>query len=117
MKDIVRITVPKERYSAIDYFLERFDELEKNLGKVTGAKLTASAYERTKQDPYIHQDTEENGEYEKWVGEEATIGDKYYPPLIYFLSKQDTGKTLVRMIEYGEQVLEFADNYNVVIDY
>lgn len=117
MKGIATITVPKERYSAIDYLLERFDELEEILGEVTGAILTASAYERTKEDPYIYQDQDENSEYEKWVGEETTIGDKYYPPLIYFLSKQDNGEALVIRIEYGKQVFEFGDNYNVVIDY
>lgn len=117
MKGIATITVPKERYSAIDYLLERFDELEEILGEVTGAILTASAYERTKEDQYIYQDSDENGEYEKWVGEEITIEGEYYPPLIYFLSKRDNGEAIVRRIEYGKQVFEFGDNYNVVIDY
>lgn len=117
MKVPVEIKMPKERFSAIDYFLERLDELEKILGEVTGVKLTASSCERMEQDPYIYQDTSENGECEKWVGEETTIGDKYYPPLIYFLSKQNNGEALVKEIQYGEEVFEFACDYNVVIDY
>ena len=118
MKVPVEIKMPEERFSAIDYFLERLDELKETLGEVTGIKLTTSSYKRTKQDPYIYQDTSESGEYEKWVGEETTIGDKYYPPLIYFLSKQNNGEVLVKKIQYGEEVFEFAcDDYNVVIDY
>lgn len=117
MKGIEKITVPKERYSAIDYLLETLSELEEKLGEVTGVTLTASAYERTKQDPYIYQDTSESGEYEKWVGEETTIGGKYYPPLTYFLSKQDNGEALVKSIKYGEQVFEFKGDCNLIVDY
>lgn len=113
MSGIVKLTVPKERFSAIDYFLEKLDEL----GEVTGIKITVSSYERTKQDPYIHQDTREKGKCEKWVGEETTIGDRYYPPLIYFLIKLNNGDALVTRIEYGEKVFEFEETYNVVIDY
>lgn len=113
MKGIVELTVPNERFSAIDYFLEKVEEL----GEVTGVKITVSSYERTQQDPYIHQDKSWEGESGKWVGEETTIGDKYYPPLIYFLLKLDNGEAIVKRIEYGKKVFEFGCNYNVVIDY
>lgn len=115
MQEIIKITVPKKRFSPIDYFLEEVE----GLGEVRGIKLTVSSYNRMKQDPYIYQDTNENDKYEKWVGEETTIGDKYYPPLTYFLSKQNDGEALVKRIEYGEKVFEFQSefNYNVIIDY
>jgi len=113
MQEMIKLTLPKERFSPIDYFLEKENELE----RVTGIKLTTSSYARMKQDPYIHQDSNETGEYEKWVGEEITIGDKYYPPLIYFLSIQDDGGALVKRIEYEQKVFEFDHNYNVLIDY
>lgn len=119
MQGTIKITLPEERFSSIDYFLEEVERLEEVIGKVTGIKLTVSSYNRMKQDLYIYQDTNENGEYEKWVGEETTIGDKYYPPLTYFLSKQNNGEALVKRIKYGEKVFEFQSesNYNVIIDY
>ena len=112
MQEMIKLTLPKERFSPIDYFLEKENELK----SVTGIKLTTSSYTRMKQDPYIYQDFK-SGEYERWVGEETTIGDKHYPPLIYFLFKQDDGGALVKRIEYKEKVFEFEPDYNVLIDY
>lgn len=61
----VTVKMPKERFSPIDYFLEEVDMLEEFMGKVTGVILTASSYERMKQDPYIYQDTSEKRKSER----------------------------------------------------
>lgn len=107
-----KIKLPKERYSPIDFFLEE----RKKFKKVNGIKLTVSAYNRMKQDPYIYQDIEE-GNFEKWVGEETTIDGKYYPPLTYLLVKQDDGTAIVLRIEYGDLIFDFGKKCNVKIDY
>lgn len=80
MKKITIMRLPDKRKSAIDYF---FDMAKSDIDVMIKSSIYISpmCVIAMVDDPYLHFTDN------RWVGDEVTIGDVYYPPLSYELEE------------------------------
>ena len=105
------LVIPKNRYSCIDWFLEKTE----NPQDEGGIKIEESAYERMKQDPYLRL-MEYEGNIEIWIGDEVTLNGVYFPPLQFTIEKVEDGY-LVLEIRNGTDVYSYSRDYSVILRY
>ena len=110
---MLELKVPKEKFSALDYLLERGDP-----SGYKGILLTVSAYNRNLEDPYFTRTRISSVVgAELWKSDEMTLDGVHYPAISFVIQYHPDGY-IVRELEYDGKMYNFSSTeYDVRIDY